>query len=83
MEGREASRELELTLSPSPSPLFAFSSLVGDHPNDQNTMVFKLFVKCERNRDAVKGETDPSKLYINENGSFEGAHLFPSSLRSN
>ncbi|KAL7411707.1 DNA-directed RNA polymerase [Mrakia frigida] len=39
----------------------------GDVPNDQNTMVFKLFVKCERNREAVKGETDPSKLYHNEN----------------
>lgn len=30
-----------------------------------NTIQFNLKVKCERNKNAAKGETDPDKLYIN------------------
>ncbi|CED85365.1 dna-directed rna polymerases i and iii 40 kda polypeptide [Phaffia rhodozyma] len=37
-----------------------------DSPNDQNTIVMGLQVACERNREAKKGETDPSLLYIND-----------------
>lgn len=39
----------------------------GDDADDSNTVVFHLKVKCERNRNAVKGETDPDKLYIGHN----------------
>ena len=57
--------------------MFDSFAAAGEDPNDQKTMVFKLHVKCERNRNAVKGETDPSKLYINENGQSELTPLSP------
>ncbi|KAJ2136881.1 DNA-directed RNA polymerase core subunit rpc40 [Coemansia sp. RSA 678] len=37
----------------------------GDIPTDQNTIVLKLDVACEVNRDAAPDETDPKKKYIN------------------
>lgn len=39
----------------------------GDDADDTNTVVFHLKVKCERNRNAARGETDPDKLYIGHN----------------
>ncbi|PWN50439.1 putative Rpc40-40 kd subunit of DNA-directed RNA polymerases I and III [Violaceomyces palustris] len=39
----------------------------GDDADDQNTVVFNLKQKCERNPKAAKGETDPEKLYIGSN----------------
>lgn len=33
--------------------------------NDENTLVFELFVECERRKDARRDETDPEKLYVN------------------
>ncbi|KAJ2003477.1 DNA-directed RNA polymerase core subunit rpc40 [Coemansia thaxteri] len=36
-----------------------------DPPTDQNTIVFKLEVACETNRDAAPGETDPKRKFIN------------------
>ncbi|PWY98882.1 putative Rpc40-40 kd subunit of DNA-directed RNA polymerases I and III [Testicularia cyperi] len=36
----------------------------GDDADDSNTIVFQLKAKCERNREAARGETDPDKLYI-------------------
>lgn len=41
---------------------------VPDVPTDQNTVVFRLNVKCERNPGVRKDETDPEKLYKNSNG---------------
>lgn len=72
---RRRRRGKESGFASSSSPFRSYLSFAGDAPNDQNTMVFKLHVKCERNRDAVKGETDPSKLYIGENGSFSRCEL--------
>lgn len=40
------------------------------NPNDRNTLVFNLNVKCERNKNAKKDETDPEKLYHHSNGLF-------------
>lgn len=48
-----------------------------------NTFVFNLNVTCTRNPEAVKGETDPKKLYLNEAGtssSFPSPFPFPLSL---
>ncbi|CDU25594.1 probable Rpc40-40 kD subunit of DNA-directed RNA polymerases I and III [Sporisorium scitamineum] len=39
----------------------------GDDADDSNTVVFHLKAKCERNRSAARGETDPDKLYIGHN----------------
>ncbi|SPO45902.1 probable Rpc40 - 40 kD subunit of DNA-directed RNA polymerases I and III [Moesziomyces antarcticus] len=39
----------------------------GDDADDSNTVVFHLKAKCERNRNAARGETDPDKLYIGHN----------------
>ena len=39
----------------------------GDEADDSNTVVFHLKAKCERNRNAARGETDPDKLYIGHN----------------
>ncbi|KIS69975.1 putative DNA-directed RNA polymerases I and III subunit protein [Mycosarcoma maydis] len=39
----------------------------GDEADDSNTVVFHLKAKCERNRSAARGETDPDKLYIGHN----------------
>lgn len=36
----------------------------GDDADDSNTVVFHLKAKCERNRSAARGETDPDKLYV-------------------
>lgn len=41
--------------------------LPGDDADDSNTVVFHLKAKCERNRTAARGETDPDKLYIGHN----------------
>lgn len=43
-----------------------------------NTFVFNLNVTCTRNPEAVKGETDPKKLYLNEAGT---SSPFPSPFR--
>ncbi|KZS94693.1 hypothetical protein SISNIDRAFT_452785 [Sistotremastrum niveocremeum HHB9708] len=40
---------------------------VPDIPTDQNTMVFRLNVRCERNPAARRDETDPEVLYRNSN----------------
>ena len=39
----------------------------GDDADDSNTVVFHLKAKCERNRSAARGETDPDKLYVGHN----------------
>lgn len=39
----------------------------GDDADDSNTVVFHLKAKCERNRSAARGETDPDNLYIGHN----------------
>ncbi|KAF8161646.1 DNA-directed RNA polymerase [Crassisporium funariophilum] len=36
-----------------------------DAPMDQNTIVFSIKIKCERNPKAPKGSTNPDELYIN------------------
>ncbi|KAM0747794.1 DNA-directed RNA polymerase III subunit C5 [Meredithblackwellia eburnea MCA 4105] len=36
-----------------------------EEPTDLNTIVFDLVVECEKNKEAKKGETDPSKLWNN------------------
>lgn len=41
--------------------------LPGDDADDSNTVVFHLKAKCERNRSAARGETDPDKLYVGHN----------------
>lgn len=44
--------------------------LLGDTPTDANTVVFRMHVDCERNKDAARNETNPSKLYKNSGGAF-------------
>ncbi|EGO00665.1 hypothetical protein SERLA73DRAFT_178536 [Serpula lacrymans var. lacrymans S7.3] len=36
-----------------------------DQATDRNTLVFRLKVACERNKNAPKGSTDPREMYIN------------------
>ena len=38
---------------------------IASDPTDYNTAVLKLNIKCTRNEDAPKGETDPTELYHN------------------
>ncbi|KAI9788967.1 MAG: DNA-directed RNA polymerases I and III subunit RPAC1 [Peltula sp. TS41687] len=46
---------------------------VGSSPTDYNTVVMNLRVECTENKDAKKGETDPTKLYNN-------AHVYASAI---
>jgi len=39
----------------------------GDAPTDQDTVVFKLQISCERNKQASANAKDPEELYINSN----------------
>lgn len=43
----------------------------GDEATEENTLVFTLTVKCERNKRAAKGEKDEEKKYIDSNGEFD------------
>ncbi|KAI9834740.1 MAG: hypothetical protein M1819_002826 [Sarea resinae] len=45
----------------------------GSSPSDYNTVVLKLQVKCTKNREAKKDETDPTKLYHH-------AHVYASDM---
>ncbi|ORX40045.1 DNA-directed RNA polymerase [Kockovaella imperatae] len=38
-----------------------------DKPSENDTLIFDLRVRCDRNKDASRGETDPRKLYYDSN----------------
>lgn len=38
-----------------------------EQPSENDTLIFDLRVRCDRNREAARGETDPQKLYYDSN----------------
>lgn len=38
-----------------------------ESPHELDTLIFDLRVRCDRRKDAVKGETDPRKMYYDSN----------------